>query len=126
MQSSGLDLLLQIGAAGVYGYTLLRHHHIHHLTGGDHGVDMFDNGGNTATGQRRHHYRQAGALGGVGMAADSAADHAIRASQHVDIEICVDLQCGEDHEVQLIHRSADHMAGVVRRADLVVEMIVFQ
>ena len=60
------------------------------------------------------------------MAADSAADHAIRAGQHVDVEIRVDLQCREDHKVQLIHRRADHVAGVIGCADLVVEVVVFQ
>ena len=60
------------------------------------------------------------------MAADSAADHTIGAGQYVDVEIRVDLQRREDHEVQLIHRCADHMAGVIRRADLVVEVVVFQ
>ena len=60
------------------------------------------------------------------MAANGAADHAVGSGQHVDIEIRVDLQCREDHKVQLIHRRADHMAGIVGGADLVVKVIVFQ
>lgn len=60
------------------------------------------------------------------MAADGAADDAVGAGEDVDVEVGVDLQGGEDHEVQLVHGGGHHVAGVVAGADLVVEVVVFQ
>ena len=60
------------------------------------------------------------------MAADGAADDAVRSGQNVDIEVRVDLQRREHNKVQLIDSGVHEIARVIRCADLMVEVVIFQ
>ena len=61
------------------------------------------------------------------MTADRAADDTVGTSQNVDVEVRIDLQGGEDNEVERVDRRAVVIVACVEAAiDLRVETVVFQ
>ena len=108
----------------VHRYALVRDDHVHDAARGHDGVDLGNDAGNAASRKRADDDGQRRTLCGVGMTADGAADDPVRTGQHVDVEVRVDFQRGQDDEVQLVDSCLASIARVGRRIDLLMEMVV--
>ena len=94
------------GSVWIYSYALVRNQHVNGFARRYNRVYPLDDGWYASPEQRRDHHRKAGAFSGVGMASDSPPYDAVRACQHVYIEVNVYLKRREDYEIELIDGGA--------------------
>ena len=125
LQAGGREALGDLRAARVHRDAVLGDDHVHARTGRDERRHLRHDARDAAAEERAHDDREGAVLGGVGMAAHSAADNAVGAHEDIDIEVHVHFEGGEDHDVQRVHGGADVVgARVLDGGDLLVGLVL--
>ena len=101
-----VQALDEVRTQGVHGDAVIGNQDIHTVAGRGDSYDLLTDGSHTAAGQGGHNNADLGTGSGIGVTAGSAAKHAVRAGQHVDVKAGVDFQCGQNNEIQLVDKGA--------------------
>ena len=111
----------EISAHGVDRNAIICHDNVHTIARCCHRNDFLADGRHAPTYERRDDDAAFAPRGRIRVSARSAAQHAVRAGQHIDVEVRIDFERREHDEIQLVHiRAFIRGVRVFARGDLKV------
>ena len=112
-------------ALRVHGDAVFGHDDIDPLAGRDEGCHLRDDARDPAAQERADDDAEGAVLGRIRVAADSAADDAVGPDEDIDVEVDIDLQGRQDHDIQGMDGGTDVVrARILDGGNLLVELVM--